>query len=129
MAEAETSLQVHPIAHPASAPWGLPITHADYNKLVKGFHPRDMDDKWLCLSDKPDALGNTVVHAYRSWTSHEQVSITIAAGNAKDTTANKWATLEKLSWDKDNYATEEEAKDLAMKVCRRLLGCELKNAS
>ncbi|KAJ4296177.1 hypothetical protein N0V90_006221 [Kalmusia sp. IMI 367209] len=115
-AEINTGLQVHPIAHLASASWAFSITHADYKKLLKGFHPRDMDDKWLCLTDKPDALGNTVVHAYRSWTAHEQVSLTIAAGNTKDTNANKWATIEKLSWDRSNYTTEEEAKDLALKA-------------
>lgn len=36
----------NPIQNPATAPWGLRISEADFAKLKRGFLPRDMDDRW-----------------------------------------------------------------------------------
>jgi len=122
--------EVHPLENPATAQWGRTLTHSDYSKMLKGFSPQDMEDRWMILTDTPDAQGNTVVHAYRSWTSDEHFSLTIAAGNPNKTEAKDWATIIKISWIEKSGAietTEEEAKKFAVGLCNGLLGLSLEN--
>ncbi|KAJ4359573.1 uncharacterized protein N0V89_000128 [Didymosphaeria variabile] len=121
----------HPIQDPATAEWGLTIKRADYDKLLEGFRPRDMDDKWLCITDKPDAQGNTTVHWYRSWTDTEQYAITVQVGDSNKAEGNDWAKLAKITWEKELGSLEvpaEEAKESAVNLCRGFMGCELENA-
>jgi len=123
--------QVHPLENPATAQWDLPINHTDYTKLLKGFQPQDMDDKWLCLTDEPDAQGNTTVHAYRSWTGQEMISLAVVAGkpNEIEAKSNEWGKITTISWrERPGEITEEEAKGWAVGICRRGLGCDLENA-
>ena len=122
--------EVHPLENPATAQWGRTLTHSDYSKMLKGFSPQDMEDRWMILTDTPDAQGNTVVHAYRSWTSQEQFSLTIAVGNPNKTEAKDWATIVKISWNEqpgEIQITEEEAKEFAVNLCKGLLVCGLEN--
>lgn len=123
-------VKVHPLKNPATAQWGRTLTHSDYNKMLKGFMPQDMDDKWMVITDTPDAQGNTVVHICRSWTSQEHFSLTVAAGNSNETGAKDWATIVKISWNEQSggvQITEEEAKESAVNLSKGLLGCGLKN--
>ncbi|KAK7187243.1 uncharacterized protein CC84DRAFT_1158831 [Paraphaeosphaeria sporulosa] len=115
--------QVKPIANPTSTEWNLAIKDTDYDSVLKGFKPQQMEDRWVCVADGPDAHGNTILHAARSWTSEEQVSLTIEAG--KDDVGPK---IGKLTWDISEYDSEQEAKELAVNICRHILGCELENA-
>lgn len=115
----------HPIQNPATADWGLTIKRTDYEKLLEGFTPRDMDDKWLCITDKPDPQGNTTVHWYRSWTDTEQFAINV------ETEGNDGAKFAKITWEKEVGSIEvpaEEAKESAVGLCRGFIGCELEKA-
>jgi hypothetical protein len=124
----------HPLKDPKTAQWGRPVTHSDYSKLLKGFMPQEMEQKWMVITDTPDAQGNTVVHICRSWTSSERYSLTIAGGNPDETKAKDWATIVKVSWHKEEtaYATgelvnEDEVKDLVVRMCQGLCGCALES--
>ncbi|KAF2445743.1 hypothetical protein P171DRAFT_484408 [Karstenula rhodostoma CBS 690.94] len=118
-----TGPQVKPIAHPTSTEWNLAIKDADYYNILKGFTPQQMEDRWVCVTDEPDAHGNTVLHAARSWTSEEQVSLTIESG--REGVGPKIGTL---TWETNEYDTEDEAKELAVNICKHILGCELEIA-
>lgn len=121
----------HTIQVPASAEWGLIVKRTDYEKLLEGFTPRDMDDKWLCITDKPNAQGNTTIHWYRSWTHTEQFAITVEVGGSTQTESNDWAKLGKITWEKAVGSLDvpvEEAKESVVNLCRGLMGCELENA-
>jgi hypothetical protein len=125
-------VELHPIEHPATAKWGLPLTYADYNKLLKGFTPQDMDDKWVCVADTPDADGNTAVHLARSWTGNKHISLAVEAGNPKDTDGNAWGKITSITWNSvepgEVEVPEKEAQQGAVNMCRGLLGCKLENA-
>jgi hypothetical protein len=113
-----------PIAQRATAPWDVPLDYTDYNKLMKGFRPESMDDKWVCYTDKPNTERNAVIHMCRSWTGQEQVSLTIAVGNFNETKADDWAKITEISWDKGaqkQLVTEEAAKELATNLYKGLL--------
>ncbi|KAM3087027.1 hypothetical protein ACMFMF_000959 [Clarireedia jacksonii] len=116
-----------PLENPVTAQWGYPLTHSDYNKMLKGFTPRDMDDKWVVATDTPDAQGNTIVRICRSWTATEQFLLTIAARNSNEAETKHWATIVKISWNKKPGAlevTEEDAIESAVNLCKGLLGSD-----
>jgi hypothetical protein len=121
---------IRPLENPSTAQWGLAITHSDYEKMVKGWKPTSMDDKWMVVTDAPDAQGNTVVHICRSWLGHEIYSFTVEAGDPNHTEAKDWGKIVEISW-KDPFAglpvMEEEAKDTAINYCKGMLRCELKD--
>ncbi|KAF2656309.1 hypothetical protein K491DRAFT_692153 [Lophiostoma macrostomum CBS 122681] len=123
-------IEVLPIDKPQTAEWGRKITHSDYQKMLKGSMPEDMDDKWMVITDKPDAQGNTVVHLCRSWTNKEVYSYTVEAGDPNSTEAKDWATIVKVSWPEiwaGEEVTEEEAKESAIAFSRGRLGCDMKD--
>ncbi|KAF2639442.1 hypothetical protein P280DRAFT_470117 [Massarina eburnea CBS 473.64] len=123
-------VKVLPLENPVTAEWGRTITHNDYNKMLKGFMPQDMDEKWMIATDTPGAQGNTVVHICRSWTSKEQYALTISAGNPNDTDAKDWGKIVKISWNDKfmgMFISEEEAKKEAVGFCKWLLRCELED--
>lgn len=98
--------------------------------MLKGFQPQDMDDKWGTQHETPDAQGNIVLNLYRSWTSQPIYSLTITPGDPNKTQAKDWATIVKISWDKQPghiEIPEDEAKEGAINLCNGLLGCELKD--
>jgi hypothetical protein len=124
---------INHIQQPSTAPWCIPLSRADYTKLLGGFAPRDMDDKWRCYADEPDTKGNTAIHLCRSWTGNEQFILTVVVGssNEAETKAGRWATVTKIAWRRVNvegtYITEEEeAKETAFNICKGVMGCELK---
>ncbi|KFA81109.1 hypothetical protein S40288_10555 [Stachybotrys chartarum IBT 40288] len=46
--------KIHKRAH---VPWHLDISHSDLQKMIAGFRPRDMDDKWAAVTEGPSERG------------------------------------------------------------------------
>lgn len=119
--------------NPTTAPWNLNISRNDVEKLLRGFKPTAMEDRWVCFADAPDARGDFVVHVHRSWTGDEVLRVKVVLAvpdedNGSAHTDERHATIADITWDSgDNsfLATEVEAKDLATGVCRGVLGCDL----
>lgn len=122
----------HPIQNPATTEWELPITRADYDKLLQGFTPRDMDDKWLCITDEPDSHGNTTVHWYRSWTDTEHFRIIVEVGKSETVDDDgSWARFSKIFWEREVGSLEvpaEEVRESIVGLSRGFLGCKLEKA-
>lgn len=123
---------VHPMENRAKAGWGLQISDADLKRLVNGYLPEDMDEKWMCSADELDQQGNIVVHFCRSWTGREQVALKVSITQDDkrdemncDSSATSGAEITEISWKACQGVTEMEAKKLAVDVCRGILGCEL----
>ncbi|BDD56252.1 hypothetical protein MPDQ_001603 [Monascus purpureus] len=115
----ETSGPDHiPMANPATAAWDVPISSTDHSKLLKGFWPQDMDDKWELRADGPDAQGNYMLRMYRSWTGREQVALTV-----------QQTKISRIQWIQRDEFGENDAKDFAKAICRGLLGCDLEALS
>lgn len=107
-----------PMANPVTAAWEVPISSTDHSKLLKGFSPRDMDDRWYLHADAPDAQGNAVLRMCRSWTGHEQIALTV-----------QQTKISQIQWNKQEGVEEKDAKDLAKGLCKGLLGCDLEALS
>jgi hypothetical protein len=124
--------ETRPLENSATAPWGRKITHSDYTKMLGGFMPQMMEEKWMAEADTPDAQGNTILRLLRSWTSREMCVLTIEAGDLNRIEDKDWATIVEISWDKLDWGwssetSEEKAKQHALSFCRQLLGCELED--
>ncbi|KAK2611902.1 hypothetical protein N8I77_005219 [Diaporthe amygdali] len=119
--------------NPATAPWNLGISRNDVEKVLRGFKPTAMEDRWMCRADSPDARGGFVVHVHRSWTGDEllRMNVVLAVPNGDKASAHTnehHATITNITWDRGEgsfLANEVEAKDLAINVCRGVLGCDL----
>jgi hypothetical protein len=116
------------LVDPATAKWGLTLTFDDYNKMLKGFTPQMMEQKWQIIADTTQ--DDTFVHFYRSWTGKEQILLTIKAGDPDNTEVKDWATIVEISWleQPGNLLIEEEqAKRIAVNLSISCLGCKLED--
>ncbi|KAF2813238.1 uncharacterized protein BDZ99DRAFT_252032 [Mytilinidion resinicola] len=107
---------------PATAPWGLSISNADFEKLRAGFEPRDMDDKWAVSATDPDQSGNISIRVRRSWTGKEHYILAV-----KPSDGGSRAQIEAITWEQNKggiYISECLGKKEAVMICRGLLGCD-----
>lgn len=95
-----------PMDNPFSIPIQLRFTQEHYEKLLKGFIPEMMEDKWfICLDD------NTI-HCYRSWTGFENYRaklINETDSNGVCTYAVKELITERNA---DKYTNTDEQRDI-----------------
>ncbi|KAF9701015.1 hypothetical protein EKO04_000882 [Ascochyta lentis] len=127
-------VELNPCVQPAKAPWDLPLSHSDYDKLLKGYRPEMMEDKWLSLADDPDAQGNTIIRICRSWTRNEQFLLTVSIEDTKDEKGGNCAKIIEITWETQKGNTlivdpgeegEAEAKKRIVALCRGLMDCDM----
>jgi len=105
-----------------TAPWGLSISRADYGKLIAGYKPRDMDEKWKFIPKTLEDGVTTKLTIARSWMGHKFYVLYVKRGDA-----DTWPSIEKIEWEQkcvDSYTWEEQAKEEAIIYCREFLGCD-----
>ncbi|KAI9148899.1 hypothetical protein HJFPF1_10942 [Paramyrothecium foliicola] len=119
---------------PKSAPWTVSISQDDLKKLIRGFSPRDMDDKWLVHAVGPDHRGDYVVSFIRSWTSYPVVAIKI---HAEFNDSRRWKVgsrpkIVEMIWEEDTEKwnpggddPKAEAKETVTNLCRGLVDVHL----
>lgn len=117
---------------PATAEWDRTITHEEYTKLLKGYTPQMMEDKWTIKADSIDAQGNIVLHFYFGWSDHERIALDITPGDPDKTDAKEWATIVKISWADEELPfgsgrkiSEYDAKRNAINLCYNRLSVDL----
>lgn len=124
---------VIPLASPATAEWDRTISQEDYNKILKGYNGRTMEDKWKLKADTPETpQGNTTLHIYFGWDPHERIALDIVVGDASRTDAKDWATIVKISWAEEELGTKEQiseydAKTSAINLCNHFLDMKLED--
>lgn len=109
-----------PMQEPLTAPWGLPISDADVERLKVGFKSRSMDDKWDLLIEDPDENGNISLHIIRNWLQEECYILHIVpdSGSAK---------IQSITWEGNKSGVRhdaERAKKDAVMLTRGWLRCE-----
>jgi hypothetical protein len=57
-----------PFKEPVQLPWKIDLGQADLARLLHGFTPDIMEDKWFIYAEGPDSTGAARVHFLRSWT-------------------------------------------------------------
>jgi hypothetical protein len=116
---------------PATAEWDFTITHDDYNNILPGFNPRNMDDKWTAVADPPDEQGNTVLHFYLGGRNHEEYALTLTPGklDPNGDESKDWGSITKIAWKEvlpgGSTVSEKEAKSSAISLCNYVLDCKI----
>lgn len=105
---------------PATAPWGLTITDADFQKLKAGLQVFSMDDRLrVWFTEEPES-GKVTIHIVRHWIGRELYSVVIKPGDG-------CATIETINWSQDQGGiriTEGIAKMHVVMLTRCNMGCE-----
>ncbi|KAI9740017.1 MAG: hypothetical protein M1818_004768 [Claussenomyces sp. TS43310] len=116
---------VHAMQEPATAPWGLSISDADFERLKAGFEPQDMDDKW-CVSVTDQSQSGTIsIHLARSWTGMEFYVLVVKPSDGGS--SGSGVTIEAITWEqiKGGFRiSEEQAKKEVVMITRSLLKCD-----
>lgn len=127
--------EVKPFREPTSAPWDVPLSRSTVNRLLLGFMPQEMEDKWFIYTTAPTTSssdGTGVLHLIRSWTGTSTIDVTFQVnagfedGQDPDETVGRITRLT-FENEKENqvFTDLEEAKDTAEGVCKYVLGVEL----
>jgi len=75
---------IKPFKTSVSAPWNVPIPAGGLPKLLNGFRPREMEDKWIIYTEGPDGEGRAVMHFHRSWTGYKVAEVEIEIDGGGD---------------------------------------------
>ncbi|KIX94016.1 uncharacterized protein Z520_10353 [Fonsecaea multimorphosa CBS 102226] len=113
-------------------PWNVPLSPESLGKLIHGFAPVEMEDKWFIYADGPDASGAATVNFHRSWTGAKVAEIALDIAWGEDSAAGLWSgsivqlTLES---DIDGLPEEDSAEELVkfqvLEACHWVLGIKL----
>ncbi|KAH8649187.1 hypothetical protein BX600DRAFT_474731 [Xylariales sp. PMI_506] len=122
-----------PFHLPVTITWDVPVPRAEVMKIINGFAPTEMEDKWFVYSDGPDSEGKFTIHLHRSWTGIKIVAFKLQIPVGDDGKPKEEdAKIYELTWesDKELWGTpyEEEAKSTALGVCNWVLHVELEAA-
>ncbi|KAK3177301.1 hypothetical protein K4F52_009911 [Lecanicillium sp. MT-2017a] len=119
------STSLHRFSKPKSAPWTASLSGNDTFKLLKGYKPESMDDRWEIYTEGPNDKGHVTVRIYRSWTGLQTVSVWITASVTKD----NWITAGRVTqinwetdWNKLRGYDAEESKDTVKALCKTHFG-------
>ena len=111
---------------PLIAPWGLPISDADLEKLKVGFRSQSMDDRWDVLNEDPDKDGNISIHILRSWLQEDCYILHIVPKPNSDNGGGS-ARIQSITWEGNKGGLQcgsEQAKKEAVLVSKWILRCE-----
>jgi hypothetical protein len=110
--------------------WSVPIAADKLVRLLNGFYPNAMEDKWFIYADGPDVDGDIALHMHRSWTGDEKIKLDIrTVGDSKEESEAWKAEITAVTWETDETKTkwpsEEMAKFQALEGCNWVLGVKL----
>ena len=116
---------------PITSPWKATIAPKDLPKLLNGFKPGEMEDKWFVYADGPDANGDAVVHFHRSWTGLKVVALKIKIPLDEDGEVEETDSLvTDVIWESDGNGIRGPSLDTAKKsakdVCSWVLDVKVK---
>ncbi|KAI9866166.1 MAG: hypothetical protein M1813_001727 [Trichoglossum hirsutum] len=115
---------------PMHSVWHLPVPPFQLGKLLNGFYPLEMEDKWYIYADGPDSSGRAMLHMHRSWTGQKNIELEIQTTGDEEEEAEAWsAKIVAVSWETDEELvkcpSEEMAKYEALEACNWCLGVKL----
>ena len=116
--------RVHVMQEPATAPWGLSISDADFEKLKAGFEPQDQDDKWRVSHTDQSESGTISIHLVRSWTGTELYVLFVKPSEGGGSGSS--AIIKAITWEQNKGGiriSEEQAKKEVVIITRSLLEC------
>jgi hypothetical protein len=127
---------------PSNAPWVLDIAYDDIKKLMQGFIPRDMDDRWAIETISSDERGVYTTYLVRSWLRNPITAIRFRAelDSEGGLSPGRPAKLEEIIWESDFILFKpdenedlpddvDEVKRFTWRAFKKLLDVELPGES
>jgi hypothetical protein len=113
-----------------TALWDQSIPYSELPKVLLGFQPKEMEDKWFVYTDGPDAQGNGAMHMHRSWTGHKIVEAKFLVKMTDDGKVKEEDVhFTDITWESSgsitNEMNEERAKQTAKQVCNWCMDIKL----
>lgn len=103
--EAENEAENEPprFSKPIIAPWSLSIPHEHIKKLMEGFSPVDMDDKWVIETFGHNERGLFTTYMKRSWTGYLITAVRFRAelDGTSRLMPGRAAKVEEITWESD----------------------------
>lgn len=109
---------------PATAPWGLRISVADFEKLKAGLEPQDQDDKWRVSAKNCNESGNISIRVARSAFDREFYVLFV---KPSDGGSSGSVEIEAITWEQNKNGiriSEEQGKKEVVMITRSILGCD-----
>ncbi|KAF2263558.1 hypothetical protein CC78DRAFT_533833 [Lojkania enalia] len=104
--------------------WNVFLNPEQVYRVVMGFAPQQMEDKWCIYSEGPDKSGKLKVHFHRSWTGFKIAELFVLI-DLKGEGAGKIVGIKWNGSDQTNGMDEEEAKYMISTTLAGVLGVEL----
>jgi hypothetical protein len=126
--------QTKQFSKPITSTWNATVPATEIGKLLHGFRPQAMEDKWFVYAEGPDELeekdGIARVHMYRSWTGFKLVELKMTLPvDLVEKGESAGARITEIIWESDDdrigHPTEEGSKRMAVEVCRWVMGVNL----
>ena len=121
--------QTKPFEQPMTASWDQSIPSSELPKLLLGFLPGAMEDKWFVYTDEPDAQGHGAVHLHRSWTGYKNIEAKFLVKMDGDGKVEGEAKFTEITWETTQSIvaemTEEKAKQVVKDVCNWCMDIQL----
>ncbi|KAL2821137.1 hypothetical protein BJX63DRAFT_427815 [Aspergillus granulosus] len=118
-----------PFLTPVTSPWDLNIPERELPKLLNGFCPKEMEDKWFVYADGPDASGDASLHLFRSWTGFKVAEVKIKVPVDGEGSIKGDARMIEIIWEANNERirnqTEKSVKSMVVEVCKWVLDAHL----
>lgn len=126
----------------SNAPWVLDVPYDDIEKLMQGFTPRDLDDRWAIETISSDERGVYTTYLMRSWLRNPITAIRFRAelDGEGGLSPGRPAKLEEVIWESDFILFKpdgnedlpddvDEVKRFTWRAFRQLLEVELPEES
>lgn len=120
---------------PTTTPWPLSIPHDDLQRLIKGYHAVDMDQKWIFLTLGPDEESIYTVKMIRSWSGCPMMAMKIRAELGEDgqPRTDREAQVFELVWETeqsvwpmdDFFGSDDKAKEWTREICSWVMEIKL----
>ncbi|KAE8442094.1 hypothetical protein EG329_003852 [Mollisiaceae sp. DMI_Dod_QoI] len=126
-----TDWETEPFIAPVTCPWNLSLTPAQISKLILGFEPVEMEDKWFVFADGPDEGGGVRVNFFRSWTGNKifEVRVELEGLVVQGKKDGREGRIKELVYESNEEVVaeqdEEGAKEMVAELCKWVLGIEL----
>jgi len=121
-----------PFEKPASATWNVELHAEEVNRLVLGFQPQDMEDRWMVYSLDP-VPGKLRICFHRSWTSARivELDLDVETRDAVEGSGLEYGAgrVTGLTWEncEPGRESEESMKKTVVGLCRSFFDVDLGN--
>ena len=124
---------VHPIVEPKTADWDVPLNEGMLERLLLGFVPTAMEEKWFVYADGQgldSADGELTLHFVRSWGCNEVARVKTVRERGDDVTDGMPAArFTGITWDqktwKNGNVNGRQTKEMVRDLCRLVMFVEL----